>query len=218
MVDLTLALLALVLGIKHSYDADHLIAVSNILRKVGSLKSAVKVGFNWSIGHMLTATIITIILYVFRETILTDILPHFEKIVGLMLIVLGLISLKDVFKFHSHMHRHGNTIHSHPHLYVKGEEQHFHKHMFGIGIVHGLASNDELLVLFTASLGITTLGGILLGVGIFSIGVVLGMIFFSCAFSYPLIKINSDKIYKFVSFASGTIGIIYGLGMVSGFV
>ena len=31
--------LAFVLGFKHSYDSDHLIAVSNILRKVDSIKS-----------------------------------------------------------------------------------------------------------------------------------------------------------------------------------
>ncbi|MEK6947167.1 MAG: hypothetical protein AABX32_06180, partial [Nanoarchaeota archaeon] len=62
--------LALVLGFKHSYDSDHLIAVSNILRKVDSIKSSVKVGFSWAVGHMITATVITVILYMFRETVL----------------------------------------------------------------------------------------------------------------------------------------------------
>ena len=203
--------LALALGFKHSYDPDHLIAVSNMLHKVKSIKSGVKVGFSWAVGHMLTATIITITLFIFRESFLNNVLPHFEKIVGIMLVMLGILSLRDFFRFHSHMHSHGNIIHSHPHIHVKkNNNKHSHIHMFGIGIVHGLASNDELLILFVASLAVTSLAGLIAALGIFSFGVVLGMIFFAVIFSYPLIKLRSEKIYSFVSFGTGTAGIIYG--------
>ena len=213
-------LLALVLGFKHSYDSDHLIAVSNILRKVDSVKSSIKVGFSWAIGHMITAAVITIILFIFRESFLKNILPHFEKIVGIMLIALGLLSLRELFSLHSHRHRHVGIVHSHPHIHIKKyhEKNHAHVHMFGIGIIHGLASNDELLILFTASLAVTSLGGLIAALGIFSFGVVLGMLFFTMIFSYPLIKINSEKIYKFVSFGTGSAGIIYGILMLFAFI
>ena len=206
--------LSLALGFKHSYDPDHLIAVSNILHKVKSIKSSVKIGLSWALGHMITTTIVTIMLYAFKETILSNILPHFEKIVGIMLIVLGLLSLKELLFFHSHAHSHGNVTHSHTHMHLKQrEEKHFHRHMLGIGIVHGLASNDELLVLFTASLAVTSLGWLIIGLGIFSIGVVLGMILFACLLSYPLLKIHSELIRKTVIFATGSTGIIYGILM-----
>ena len=90
--------LALVLGFKHSYDSDHLIAVSNILRKVDSVKSSIRIGFSWAIGHMLTATTITITLFIFKKSFLNDVLPYFEKIVGIILIVLGILSLRDFFR------------------------------------------------------------------------------------------------------------------------
>ena len=213
-------LLALVLGFKHSYDSDHLIAVSNILRKVDSVKSSIKVGFSWAIGHMITAAVITIILFIFRESFLNNILPHFEKIVGIMLIALGLLSLRELLSLHSHKHRHGGVVHSHPHIHIKKyhEKNHAHIHMFGIGIIHGLASNDELLILFAASLAVTSLGGLIAALGIFSFGVVLGMIFFTIIFSYPLIKMNSEKIYKFVSLGTGSAGIIYGILMLFAFI
>ena len=207
-------LLALVLGFKHSYDSDHLIAVSNILRKVDSVKSSAKVGFSWAIGHMLAAAAITIILYMFRKTVLNDVLPHFEKIAGIMLIILGILAFRDFFTFHFHKHSHGNRVHSHPHLHEKHQETHFHKHMFGIGIMHGLASNDELLLLFTASFAVTSLGGLLLGLGIFSIGVVLGMILFAFIFSYPLVKLHSNLAYRAVTYAAGSAGVVYGALMV----
>ena len=182
--------LALALGFKHSYDSDHLIAVSNILRKVNSVKSSIRIGFSWAIGHM----------------------PHFEKIVGIMLIVLGVLSLRDFFSFHSHR----GVVHSHPHIHLKNQDNnHSHRHMFGIGILHGLASNDELLLLFTASLAVTSLAGLIAALGMFSIGVVLGMILFTIVFSYPLIKFHSEKIHKFVSFGTGSAGIIYGTLMLA---
>ena len=204
--------LALVLGFKHSYDADHLIAVSNILRKVDSVKSSIRIGLSWAIGHMLTATIITTTLFIFKESFLNDILQHFEKIAGLMIIVLGILSLREFFRLHSHRHSHGNTVHSHPHIHLKKNQDktHPHIHIFGIGIVHGLASNDELLILFTASLAVTSLASLIAALGLFSFGVVLGMVLFTVVFSYPLIKPHSEKIYKFVSFGTGAMGVAYG--------
>src|SRR3989338_6862219 len=119
--------LALVLGFKHSYDSDHLIAVSNILRKVDSIKSSIKIGLSWAIGHMLTATIIAIILFAFRESFLNNILPNFEKIVGILLIALGIFSLRDFLSFHSHRHSHGDLAHSHGHIHIK-KSKNLHPH------------------------------------------------------------------------------------------
>ena len=207
--------LALVLGFKHSYDSDHLIAVSNILRKSDSVKSSMNIGLSWAIGHMLTATIITIMFFIFKESFLNKVLPHFEKIAGIILVMLGILSLRDFFRFHSHTHSHGGIIHSHPHMHAKkNHDKHSHMHMFGIGVVHGLASNDELLMLFTASLAVTSLLGLIAALGLFSFGVVLGMSVFAVVFSYPLVKLHSEKIYRFVSFGTGSIGIAYGALMI----
>ncbi len=211
---LSFAFLALLLGFKHSYDADHLIAVSNILRKSPSLKHSVKLGISWALGHMLTATIITTLLFFFRESLLHSWLNNFEKVVGVMLVVLGLLSLRDALFSHSHRHMHGKTLHSHTHAHAnEAAGSHDHRHIFGIGIIHGLASNDELLLLFTASLGVTTLGGILVGTGIFSLGVVFGMVLFSLFFSFPVIRLRSDLFYRIISFAAGSVGVFYGVMM-----
>ncbi|MBI2558409.1 hypothetical protein HYW20_03730 [Candidatus Woesearchaeota archaeon] len=204
--------LAIALGFKHSYDSDHLIAVSNIVRKVESMKSAAKAGFSWAIGHIITAAIIAILLYSFKESFLNGVLPHFEKVIGITLVLLGLISLKDLINFHSHKHRHGNIMHSHSHIHYK-TSNHFHGHMFGIGIIQGLASSDELLLLFTASLAAASLGILLLGISSFSFGVILGMMFFTLLFSYPLLKFHQTTIYRLVTFGTGSIGIVYGVLM-----
>src|SRR5439155_1132000 len=83
------------------------------------------------------------------------------------LLVIGVIGLLWEFNvFHVHEHWHGLVQHRHFHTWLHGHltTHGEHKTMFSIGIVHGLASNDELLYLLVVALGVATLGGILVGV------------------------------------------------------
>ena len=222
-------LLALVLGIKHSFDPDHLLAVSNLLRKVKSLKNSVKMAIIWAAGHMITASLVTLILISFKDSFLSFLLDKFEIIVALMLIALGFISLSNSRIVEKHEHEHNGKKHSHLHLHLKKDiTNHDHIHMFGIGIVHGLASNDELLILITISLGVSSVIYMLFGVAIFSLGVVIGMIIFTLVITYPLLKIHSSKLdgignsinlerssrlTRLVNLFVGCISILYGVIM-----
>jgi len=207
---------ALALGIKHSFDADHLVGVSNILTKSRSLLQTIKMSFSWAIGHMLTAILITILLFTFRDSILPFVLDKFELLVAIMLIALGAISLYQARFFHAHKHKHGNSAHEHVHIHLKNNESdHVHKHMFGVGIVHGLASNDELLLLLTISLGLSSLFDMVLGVAIFSLGVVIGMIAFGLFITYPILKIKSETIVRMVNGTVGVVSVVYGAMMLT---
>ncbi len=207
-------ILALVLGIKHSFDPDHLLAVSNLLRKVKSLKNSVKMAISWAAGHMITASLITLVLLSFKDSFLSFILDKFEIIVALMLIALGFISLSNSRIVEKHEHEHNGKKHSHFHFHLKkNSTSHDHIHMFGIGIVHGLASNDELLILITVSLGISSVIDMLFGVAFFSLGVVIGMIIFTLIITFPLLKINSSIFTKIVNTFVGCISILYGVIM-----
>ena len=175
---------------------------------------------SWAVGHMLTATLITVILYHFRENILSALLGAWgQSAVAIMLIILGAFAFKDLQVFHGHRHTHGGQGHNHGHFHIRGaREEHHHRHMFGIGIVYGLASNDELLLLFTLSLGVTSLFGILTGVAIFSAGVILGMVVYGLILNYPLIKFGGDRVRRSVNVGAGALSVAYGLGLLLGLV
>ena len=205
-------LLALLLGFKHSYDPDHILAVSNFLSKTKSLSAAIKMSIYWTAGHMLTASIVTLILFQFRNYIISYLLGYFEYIVALTLIILGIFSLVSL-KF-SHIHKHEHRKKQHVHIYT--HEKHYHKHMFGIGVIQGLASNDELLTLFVVSLTITTLTGILLGVFLFSLGVAAGMLLYSVGLNY-MSKFGGSRMRAIITLVSGIFSIGYGILMLSGF-
>ncbi len=161
---------------------------------------------------MLTAGVITVVLYAFRETLLQTYLGYFEIAVAIMLIALGIYSFKELLLFRKRSLAPKKQSHFHEeHL------SHHHIHLLGIGIVHGLASNDELLLLFTLSLGITSFLGILSGVVIFSLGVVLGMTLFGIALTAPFLKLHSEKIKDYVGFVAGALSLIYGFYLLAQF-
>ena len=157
--------LALALGFKHSYDADHLVAVANLLTRSKSLRRAGGMSIAWALGHMATASVITTVLFLAGAVVLAPFLASFDLAVALMLIAIGVLSLLWEFGYlrrlrealgrlgavHEHPHGHKFVAHRHMHLHLGRYKE--HGAMLGIGVVHGLASNDELLILLLAALG-----------------------------------------------------------------
>src|SRR6266571_972278 len=136
-------ILALALGFKHSYDADHLVAVSNLLTQSKSLRKTTLMSVSWAAGHMITATIITVLLYEFRATVLQGVSANPGLALPLLPGFIGVLGrLVESGFLHRHPHRHETEEHVHVHTQLHEDPE--HRTMFGIGIVHGLASNDEL--------------------------------------------------------------------------
>ncbi len=119
--DITGALfvIAFILGIKHSMDADHVVAISSILLRAPDLKKTISLSIAWALGHMVTASIITFILFGFKDIFLDKILANFESLVAIMLIIIAVLTLLwefNIIQFgkHSHGHAHEDgTIHHH---------------------------------------------------------------------------------------------------------
>lgn len=87
------------LGIKHSFDVDHIVAVSSFFLHSYKFSKIVKLSIMWALGHTLTAGIITVIIFYINDFFLQDILSNFEVIVSIMLIFIGFLTLLWEFKF-----------------------------------------------------------------------------------------------------------------------
>ena len=218
-------LLALALGFKHAYDDDHLVAVSNFLTRSKGIRETSRMTVSWAMGHMVTAAIITVALFMAatRVVSITGILDNLEVGVGVMLIAIGGIGIFFGAPItHEHHHNHADKAHSHAHnhrfgaLGLFGRRIHVHHPLFGVGILHGFASNDELIAIFVAGLGIGSLELLLGGVAVFTIGVVLGMTLFGVAITYPMFKYRMRKVQMTINIVAGSLSIIYGLMIVAG--
>jgi ABC-type nickel/cobalt efflux system permease component RcnA len=213
---------ALLLGIKHSFDADHLVAVSGFLSNASSTKRSTTLSVSWALGHMGTASVLTIILFTFKETLLKEIISRMEYLVAFMLIAIAVLTFAwefDILHFHRHGHNHDKKPeqteeHSHVHIHLPKLNE--HGSMVGIGFIHGIASNDELLLLFTLTLGISSLIGILIGVFFFTIGVILGMIVYGWIIKFPNQKFGQKRVSRIINTTIASITLVYGVYLLLG--
>ena len=148
-------LTGLVAGIIHIVSgADHLIAMAP--NSITGPKDALRNGLSWGIGHS-SGVIILSILAIFLKDItpLTKFSYFAEFLVGISLLVIGVLAIKNSFglRIHSHVHKHnGGIAHQHVHLHSHNQKKHFkHSHaLTSLGLLHGIAGGTHLLAVLPA--------------------------------------------------------------------
>ena len=83
--------------------------------------------------------------------------------------------------------------------------------ILSIGIIQGLASNDELFLVLVMTLGINNLYIVIIGIVIFSLGVMIGMISWGSLINIPGIKTKKDMIFKYFNIVIALLAIAYGM-------
>ncbi len=203
------------LGIKHALDADHIVAVTTIVSRSGSVLRSAIVGLSWGLGHTLTLFAAGLAVLVFRLTIPDKLSLGREFAVGAMLVVLGVPLVWQLLKKkpHLHVHQHGESSHIHSHSHEETPE-HEHKHIrrpLLMGMIHGLAGSGvlTLLVLNTMS----SVGQGLVFLLVFGVGSILGMVLFSGAIGLPFrfVSGRSRHLTVWLRGAAGSASVVLGL-------
>src|SRR5208283_1599284 len=92
----TVVLLGLLLGMRHSTDPEHVVAVSTIVSRQGSIRSSATIGLLWGLGHTLTIFLVGSAIIIFGVVIPPRLGLSMEFCVALMLILLGVLNLTGV--------------------------------------------------------------------------------------------------------------------------
>jgi len=211
-----LLLYALYEGLLHAFEADHILAVTNIVSQRTKLLPAVKDGIFWGLGHTSTIFLVGVIMIVFKVHIPEGAFSYFEASVGLMLIVVAsyrlYLFLRDeqtALSFHKHTHEHaGENRHLHTHIHLRGKN--LHKASYGIGIVHGLAGSGTLVVLIMTQ--IESIANSILYLVIFGLGTMVGMTLVAGIFSVPFSKklMGSKVLRTVLILVSSGLCFVYG--------
>jgi ABC-type nickel/cobalt efflux system permease component RcnA len=90
--------LGLILGMRHSTDADHVVAISTIVSKQRSIRNAAFIGSVWGIGHTITIFIVGSLIILFGVEIPPRVGLSMEFSVAVMLILLGILNLTGVMQ------------------------------------------------------------------------------------------------------------------------
>jgi len=220
---ITVTLLGLFLGMRHSTDPDHVIAVSTIISRKGSIKHSATIGALWGLGHTLTIFLVGSAIIIFGVVIPPRLGLAMELSVGLMLIVLGVLNLIGFMSWITKRltpHMSSSTIRSvsdptgvfdRP-IGKLGVFQTFRP--FVIGLVHGLAGSAAvaLLVLSTIKSPFWATAYLL----VFGAGTVVGMMSMTIAMSLPLVYGSKRYVRtsRFVTVTSGVVSVAFGLFLV----
>jgi high-affinity nickel-transport protein len=95
----TVILLGLFLGMRHSTDPDHVVAVSTIVSRQKSIRSSATIGLLWGLGHTITIFLVGSAIIIFGVVIPPRLGLSMEFCVALMLILLGLLNLTGVMRW-----------------------------------------------------------------------------------------------------------------------
>src|SRR5579864_5219018 len=121
---LAIALLGLLMGMRHATDPDHVIAVTTILSRERRFTTATWIGVVWGLGHTVTVLVVGALIIVFKISIPTRLGLAMEFAVAIVLILLGAgaaasLMLKFALRVrgtlpdredivvHEHLHTHG---------------------------------------------------------------------------------------------------------------
>jgi high-affinity nickel permease len=184
---IVLLLYALYEGLLHAFEADHVLAVTNIVSQRSKILPALKDGIFWGLGHTSTIFLTGILMILFKVNIPEHSFSYFEAAVGGMLILVASYRLcifvrDEQTVFHTHRREHaGANRHPHVHVHLKGKK--LHRTSYGIGIVHGLAGSGALVVLVMTQIG--TVADSLLYLLVFGLGSIAGMTLVAGVFSVP---------------------------------
>lgn len=196
---------AVLLGLRHATDPDHLTAVSTLIlsdERHGARRANL-LGVAWGLGHAATLFAFGLPVVLFRQYLPDWAQRLAEFAVGILIAVLAirlLLRWKRGY-FHVHPHTHGPVQHAHPHAHDRAPAHehaagHAHPHAdaigrtplaaFGIGLVHGIGGSAGVGVLLIAA--IPGKGRAVLALLLFAAATAVSMALVSSAFGYALVR------------------------------
>jgi ABC-type nickel/cobalt efflux system permease component RcnA len=157
---------ALLLGLRHASDPDHLAAVSTLIASdpVDGTRRSGSLGLAWGAGHAATLVAFGLPIVLLHAYLPDPVQRGAEALVGLMIMFLAgrLLVRWRRGHFHVHAHRHGDLEHRHLHPHHGHGHDHQHQpelqlgrspwQAFGIGLVHGAGGSAGIGVLLLATI------------------------------------------------------------------
>jgi high-affinity nickel permease len=146
---LVVLLVALLLGLRHATDPDHIAAVTTLVASTRerAARRAARLGVWWGLGHALTLILFGIPIVLFERFLPEPLQRSAETAVAVLIVFLAvrlLIRWRSGY-FHAHAHPHHRHDHDHRHA-VRSPLG-----AFVIGLVHGMGGSAGVGVLLLAA-------------------------------------------------------------------
>ena len=209
------------LGLGHSLDPDHVVAVSTLVCNNKSLRKSITSATVWGVGHSAVLLVIGLLVLTLSVVIPQAVLKLFDFAAGVLLIILGVIVVRPLIAerishhqgtahehTHSHPHPHSHT-HEHDH---ENEHSHTHLHKSAVtGALQGLGGSAALMLVT-----LSTVNSVIIGTAfifVFGVGVILGMVGIACLVGSVIAYTasNLEKVHKLIKALTGSASIVFGI-------
>jgi ABC-type nickel/cobalt efflux system permease component RcnA len=215
--------LGLFLGMRHSTDPDHVVAVSTIVSRERSVKQGAVIGMMWGFGHTLTIFIVGAAIILFKLTIPPRLGLSMEMAVAGMLILLGVLNLTGATKRMMARLQPKAPADDLAAVVDAGGRQGLAGRLIGrfgyfnlirplaIGLVHGLAGSAAVALLVLSM--IHSPAWAIAYLVVFGLGTVAGMMLMTTVMAIP-IALTGKGFSKYLTTASGLASVCFGLFLV----
>ena len=216
--------IALVLGLRHASDPDHLVAVTSLVAADrGNARGAARLGAWWGLGHGAVLLGIGLPLIFLKSHLPAWLETSAEKAVGVVILALALRVIakwvRGDYRTSGHGHdRRGGAAHDATvrHLYSGEGSDHSHavrlrtpRQALAIGVLHGLAGTGAVVLLLIAALPTKLEAAAALLV--FAPATVASMAACTSAFAWVLTRPVIEPVYRSVLIpALGLFGLAFG--------
>jgi|SRR5665647_795742 len=218
---LFILLTGLGLGLGHSLDPDHVVAVSALVCNNKSLRKSITSATVWGVGHSAVLLVIGLVVLTLSVVIPQTVLKLFDCAAGVLLIVLGIMVVRPLISerishnqgtahehTHSHPHPHSHT-HEHDH---ENEHSHAHLHKSAFtGALQGLGGSAALMLVTLSTVNSVIIGTVF--IFLFGVGVILGMVGIACLVGSVIAYTasNLEKVHKLIKALTGSASIVFGI-------
>ena len=218
---------AILLGLRHATDPDHLTAVSTLIASGDeqSGRRAGILGFSWGLGHATTLIAFGLPIVLFDSYLPEPVQRGAEVAIGVVIVALGVRLLVRWRRgyFHAHLHEHGGSAHRHLHAHERPHgnlpaPRHDHAHAerlgrtplqaYGIGLVHGMGGSAGVGLLLLAAIPSHVEG--LVALAVFATFTAVSMAIASTSFGFVLSR--GPVLRRFVALAPalGILSLAFG--------
>jgi len=207
---------AVLLGLRHATDPDHLAAVTTLIASTERrAREAAALGLAWGAGHAVTLFALGVPIVLYRSRLPDALQRGAETAIGFLIAGLAVWLLVRWRRgaFHAHAHVHGAR--SHAHLHSHRSESHRHTRSrtplgaFGIGLLHGVGGSAGVGILLVSTIDGRALA--LTGLAILAAFTAVSMTLLTTGFGMTLARRPLGRFAPALGLASLTFGVWYAL-------
>jgi len=190
---IVVAVVSILLGLRHASDPDHLAAVTTLIAsgRDRAARRAAGLGLTWGLGHATSLFVFGLPVVLYSAYLPAKLQSAAETAVGFMIVGLAVLLLVRC--------RHG-----HRHVRTRSGRQ-----AYVVGLIHGVGGTAGVGILLLASIPDSTLA--IAALGVFALCTAISMAILSTGFGVALSTGTARRHFNRLAPVLGTVSLLFGL-------